>query len=101
MQPHNSERGTEAMTAERVSQSLDLNQETRKIWDQNATFWDEKMGDGNDVQRLLVAPATEHLLNLQPGEAVLEIACGNGVFSRRMAELGVRVTATDFSSSML
>jgi hypothetical protein len=63
------------MTAENISQPLDLNEETRKIWDQNATFWDEKMGDGNDFQRLLVAPASERLLSLQPGETVLEIAC--------------------------
>lgn len=80
---------------------LDLNEETRKIWNQNATFWDERMGDGNDFQRLLVAPASERLLNLQPGETVLEIASGNGVFARRMARLGVHVLATDFSSSML
>ena len=101
MQPHNSERATQAMTAESVSQPLDLNEETRKIWDQNATFWDEKMGDGNDFQRLLVAPTTERLLNLQPGETVLEIASGNGVFARRMAGLGAHVIATDFSSPML
>jgi hypothetical protein len=34
------------MTAENTSEPLDLNEETRKIWDQNATFWNEKMGDG-------------------------------------------------------
>jgi SAM-dependent methyltransferase len=38
---------------------------------------------------------------LQPGETVLEIACGNGVFSRRMAQLGVHVIATDFSAQFL
>ena len=60
------------------------------------------MGDsGNDFQRLLVAPASERLLNLQPGETVLEIACGNGVFTRRMAQLGVHVIATDFSEQFL
>jgi 2-polyprenyl-3-methyl-5-hydroxy-6-metoxy-1,4-benzoquinol methylase len=98
---NNPERKTQTLTAENTSQPLDLNEETRKIWDQNATFWDEKMGDGNDFQRLLVAPATERLLNLQPGETVLEIASGNGVFARRMAQLGVHVLATDFSSPML
>jgi 2-polyprenyl-3-methyl-5-hydroxy-6-metoxy-1,4-benzoquinol methylase len=89
------------MTDEYVSGSLHLNDETRKIWDRNAAFWDERMGDGNDFQRLLVAPSTERLLDLQPGETVLEIACGNGVFARRMAELGARVIATDFSSLMV
>lgn len=60
------------------------------------------MGDtGNDFQRLLVAPASERLFNLHPGERVLEIACGNGVFARRLAELGAQVLATDFSTSLL
>src|SRR5437660_2050194 len=89
------------MTAENTSQPTDLNEETRTIWDQNASFWDDNMGDGNAFQRLLVAPASERLLNLQPGETVLEIACGNGVFARCMAELGVHVIATDFSEQLL
>jgi 2-polyprenyl-3-methyl-5-hydroxy-6-metoxy-1,4-benzoquinol methylase len=86
---------------ENRSHFLDLNEETRTIWDQNAAFWDERMGDGNDFQRLLVAPASERLLNLQSGETVLEIACGNGVFARHLAQLGVHVVATDFSTQML
>jgi len=99
--PNIQERKPPTMTAENISQTDDLNEETRTIWDQNAAFWDDNMGDGNDFQRLLVAPACERLLNLQPGETVLEIACGNGVFSRRMAELGVHVLATDFSTQLL
>ena len=89
------------MATENFSQPLDLNEETRKVWDQNASFWDERMGDGNDFQRLLVAPASERLLNLQPGETVLEIACGNGVFARHLARSGAHVLATDFSMQML
>src|SRR2546425_1911030 len=89
------------MTGEHTSQSADLNEDTRNIWDHNAAFWDDNMGDGNDFQRILVAPASERLLDLQPGETVLEIACGNGVFSRRMAQLGVHVIATDFSAQLL
>jgi 2-polyprenyl-3-methyl-5-hydroxy-6-metoxy-1,4-benzoquinol methylase len=90
------------MTAENTSQSANLHEETRAIWDQMASFWDDKMsGDGNDFQRILVHPASERLLHLQPGETVLEIACGNGIFARRMAQAGVYVVATDFSSQLL
>ena len=89
------------MTAENTPQPADLNEETRNIWDQNAAFWDDNMGDGNSFQRILIAPASERLLNLQPGETVLEIACGNGVFARRVAQLGVHVIATDFSAQLL
>ncbi|QBD80742.1 methyltransferase domain-containing protein [Ktedonosporobacter rubrisoli] len=89
------------MTTNNSAQPPDLNEEVREIWDRNAAFWDEKMGEGNDFQRILVAPACERLLNLQPGERVLEIACGNGVFARHLARLGAQVLATDFSASLL
>jgi len=89
------------MTTENTSQPADLHEETRTIWNQNASFWDDKMRDGNDFQRILIGPASERLLNLQPGESVLEIACGNGVFARRMAQLDVHVVATDFSAQLL
>ena len=89
------------MVDENTSQPADLHEETRRIWDQKATFWDEKMRDGNEFQRILIGPACERLLNLQPGETVLEIGCGNGVFARRMAQLGVHVIATDFSAQFL
>ncbi len=78
-----------------------LNREVQAIWEENAVFWDEAMGEGNQFQRVLIAPATERLLALQPEEQVLDIACGNGVFSRRMAQLGAHVLACDFSQTFL
>jgi SAM-dependent methyltransferase len=56
---------------------------------------------GRTWQRHVIQPSVERLLRLQPGELVLEIACGNGEFARRMSELGAHVLATDFSDGML
>jgi len=75
--------------------------EVRGAWDALASYWDEQMEAGNTWQRNLIQPAVERLLELRPGEHVLEIACGNGEFSRHMASLGARVLATDFSEPML
>ena len=74
-----------------------LTRESREIWNAKAAFWDERMGEGNAFQRVLVGPATERLLALREGELVLDVACGNGVMARRLAALGVRVVACDFS----
>jgi ubiquinone/menaquinone biosynthesis C-methylase UbiE len=77
------------------------NDDVRSVWDSLAGWWDEQMEAGNTWQRSLIAPAVERLLAVRPGERVLELACGNGEFARKMAELGARVLATDFSDAML
>jgi 2-polyprenyl-3-methyl-5-hydroxy-6-metoxy-1,4-benzoquinol methylase len=79
----------------------DLNQETRAAWEANAKFWDERMGEGNDFVNILQWPAILRLLDPQPGRRMLDIACGNGLTSRRLAALGVDVTAFDFSSELI
>jgi 2-polyprenyl-3-methyl-5-hydroxy-6-metoxy-1,4-benzoquinol methylase len=79
----------------------DPNDETRDVWNANAAFWDGRMGEGNDFVNTLTWPATQRLLALKPGEKVLDLACGNGLTSRRMASLGVEVIACDFADKMV
>src|ERR671912_402448 len=78
-----------------------LARQAHEAWEKKAAFWNEMMGEGNAFQRVLIGPATERLLQVLPGETVLDIACGNGVFSRRLAELGARVVAMDFSETFV
>lgn len=84
-----------------MSDSTVTSDRVRAVWDTNAAFWDERMGEGNEFHRYLIEPNMLRLLNLQPGERVLEIACGNGQFARKLASLGATVVATDFSPAML
>lgn len=79
-----------------------LNEASRAAWEQIAAFWDEKQGEaGNASHREIIAPAALRLLNPQPGEKILDAACGNGVFSRRLATLGAEVVGFDFSAAMV
>ena len=78
-----------------------LAHQVHEAWEKKAAFWDEMMGEGNAFQRVLIGPATERLLKVLPGETVIDVACGNGVFSRRLAELGARVVAIDFSEKFV
>jgi 2-polyprenyl-3-methyl-5-hydroxy-6-metoxy-1,4-benzoquinol methylase len=77
------------------------NEEARSVWNRNARFWDAKMGEGNDFFEFLVWPATERLLAVRPGEQILDVACGNGLTSRRLARSGAQVVAFDFSNEMI
>jgi 2-polyprenyl-3-methyl-5-hydroxy-6-metoxy-1,4-benzoquinol methylase len=77
------------------------NIETRDAWNANAAYWDERMGEGNDFLNLLVWPAVERLLQTRSGERILDIACGNGLTSRRLAALGAEVVAFDFAENLI
>lgn len=76
-------------------------QETYGIWNANADWWADRIGEGNWFQLQILNPPTERLLGLQPGERVLDVACGNGPFSRRMAWAGAKVVAFDFSERFI
>src|SRR5439155_17567601 len=75
--------------------------ENRRIWDANALWWDDRIGDGNVCQTVLIEPATERLLDVVAGDTILDAACGAGRFARRMAELGARVVAFDHSAEFI
>ena len=78
-----------------------LGEETIGIWDKNADFWDERMGEGNEFHKFLIEPTQLELLSLNAGERVLDIACGNGQFARKMASLGCEVVAVDAAPRMI
>lgn len=77
------------------------NQETRAAWEANAAYWDQRIGEGNDFVETLIWPVTQRLLDLRPGQRVLDAACGNGLYARRAAVLGAEVVAFDFSANLI
>lgn len=78
-----------------------VKREARTAWNENAAFWDEKMGEGNDFFEVLVWPPTMRLLQVEQGHRVLDIACGNGLTSRRLAAMGAHVVAFDHAENMI
>lgn len=75
--------------------------DNQRIWDANACWWDDRIGDGNEFQTELIEPATERLLAIAAGDTILDVACGAGRFARRMAALGARVVAFDASAQFI
>lgn len=98
-----------------------LNDKTRDAWNANASFWDGKMGEGNDFVNILLWPSILRMMGCpqttepkaynkklgnQPrlpltGKKILDIATGNGLVARRLANLGAVVTALDFSDDLI
>lgn len=77
-------------------------EESKKIWNQNAEFWDNAMGnDSNDFHREVVRPKVTELLTPNHTDYILDIACGNGNYSAYLAKKGISVVAFDYSEKMI
>ena len=76
-------------------------QQTCEIWERIAPWWDQQIAEGNDFQKTLIMPATDRLLDPRPGQTILDVACGNGNYSRALGRRGARVVACDFAESFL
>lgn len=46
--------------SERDAESAALRDETQRIWNVNATFWDSHVGEGHTLHKVLVEPAVEN-----------------------------------------
>ena len=63
-----------------------------------AAWWDEAQGEEGDVwHRTLIDPTLLMVLGQVDGLKVLDLACGNGYLSRRLARSGATVTGVDAS----
>ena len=77
-------------------------EESKKIWEENAQFWDNAMCDeSNEFHREVVRPKVTELLSPNPADYILDIACGNGNYSSYLAQRGASVVAFDYSKKMI
>jgi ubiquinone/menaquinone biosynthesis C-methylase UbiE len=74
----------------------------RTDWDQAAEWYDGLVADqGSEYHQKVVLPGVVRLLRARPGDRVLDVACGQGVLCRLMAEKGVQVTGVDASRKLI
>lgn len=77
-------------------------EESKKIWNQNAEFWDTAMGDeSNEFHREVVRPKVTEILSPTSTDYILDVACGNGNYSAYLAQQGISVVAFDYSEKMI
>ena len=80
----------------------DLQRQVLEGWERGADFFDERWGDrGDEFHDEVFAPAAERLLGLERGAKLIEFACGNGAFARRLGRAGMSVVATDLSPTLI
>ena len=71
-------------------------------WSGVAEWYDQLVGEeGSEFHREVIFPGTLRLLALQPGEAVLDVACGQGAFCRLLHQRGAKPTGVDAAASLI
>jgi ubiquinone/menaquinone biosynthesis C-methylase UbiE len=71
-------------------------------WGSVAAWYDQLVGEkGSEFHQHVVIPGALRLLNPAAGESALDVACGQGVFSRAMQEKGMAVTGVDAAAALI
>ena len=71
-------------------------------WQNAAEWYDQLVGDeGSEYHREVVLPGALRLLAPQPGQRIIDIACGQGVLCRLLAERGVEPTGVDAAEALI
>lgn len=73
-----------------------------KNWDNVASWYDSYLENNNDsYQSRVIAPNLIRILGAKKGENILDLACGQGYFSRLVKDLGANVTGIDLSKELI
>jgi ubiquinone/menaquinone biosynthesis C-methylase UbiE len=71
-------------------------------WDNVADWYDQLVGEsGSEYHKHVVLPGAARLIGAQPGQKVLDMACGQGVLCRLLACKGVEMTGVDASGELI
>jgi len=71
-------------------------------WEAQAGWYDrhQKSG-GDDFYQELILPAVSRQLQVEKGARILDVACGQGVVGRHLAESGIHTLGVDASPSLI
>lgn len=77
-------------------------EDVRKQWNNLTDYWISRVRNGEDSWReYMNAPAFKKMIGDVHGLRLLDLACGEGYFSRFYAKAGAEVTGIDISESMI
>src|SRR5579862_1815905 len=75
---------------------------TTVSWSDLADWYDERQGDEGDFwHRTLLDPPLFAQIGEVAGQDVLDLACGNGHNTRRLARMGARMVGVDYSAGII
>ncbi len=89
-------------TRKKAASPRSAKERTVTVWDQAAAWYDNLVGTrGTDFHKKIILPGVHRLLALKKGSRVLDLACGQGVLSRFLAQKGMKVEGVDASEELI
>jgi len=70
-------------------------------WERDARWYDDLLGKPGTYQEELILPNLRRVLGIRPGTRLLDLACGQGYFSRAFAAEGAGVLGIDAAPSLI
>lgn len=74
--------------------------QSKTSWGSIAGWYDALLKEEGTYQKEIILPNLTRLLDAKKGETILDLACGQGFFSREFGKKGARVIGTDISKEL-
>ncbi|MBC8105969.1 MAG: class I SAM-dependent methyltransferase, partial [Anaerolineae bacterium] len=90
------------MKSKKPSQTKPPKPAQRTDWSNVAEWYDRLVGDaGSEYHQKVVLPGVMKLLEVQPRQRIVDVACGQGVLCRLLRERGAEVTGIDAAEPLI
>lgn len=70
-------------------------------WGKVASWYDDYLSNEDSYQEKVVLPNLMRIVSPKKGELILDLACGQGYFTGKLAEVGARIVGADISSELI
>lgn len=89
------------MQRDRTESIIGSMDRSKTSWGHVADWYDSHLKEAGTYQRDLILPNLMRLMNIREGDRILDLACGQGFFSREFHKAGGSVTGADISKELI